>query len=299
MGSDVPELHERADRDCIPGHLPRQLAGLRDSRTARAFSRIAQARPKRLFLVADGPRDASEAAACEAARAVVADIDWDCEVSCNYSELNLGCKNRMSSGIDWVFSQVERAILLEDDCLAEASFFPYCQELLERYQDDERVMTVSGDNFQFGERRTPHSYYFSAIHHIWGWATWRRAWAHYDVNMRQWPAVAQTDFPGDLVPPFAARAQKKGMAAVHAGTLDTWDYQWTFACWMRRGLCALPAVNLISNVGFGADATHCRKPDAFAALPTEPLGFPLQHPPDVDLCSHADQAFLERSLKAA
>ena len=216
----------------------------------------------------------------------------------NYSDTNLGCKRRMSSGIDWVFSSVEQAILIEDDCLADLSFFPYCEDLLARYQDDERVMTISGDNFQFGVRHTPHSYYFSAIPHIWGWATWRRAWKHYDVNMAQWPSVADTNFPGDFLPPYAARSHKKAMADTFNGKLDTWDQQWTFACWMRRALCILPAVNLISNIGFGPGATHCRKPDALAALPTEPIGFPLIHPPAVDLCTRADEAFLERTILA-
>jgi hypothetical protein len=266
--------------------------------TARVFSRIAGLRPRRLLLIADGPRDASESRACDAARAIVEEIDWDCDVQRNFSDVNLGCKRRMSSGIDWVFSQADRAILLEDDCLPDMSFFPYCRELLERYEADERVMTISGDNFQFGSRHTPHSYYFSAVHHIWGWATWRRAWQYYDVDMKQWPAVAQTDFPGALVPPYAAKYQKQKMAEAHAGRIDSWDHQWTFACWMRQALCVLPAVNLISNIGFGPGATHCRKPDALAALPTEEMTFPLSHPTEVDLCTSADSAFLERAITA-
>jgi hypothetical protein len=267
--------------------------------TARVFSRIAQARPKRLFIVADGPRDYSETAACEAARNVVADIDWDCQVTRNYSDVNLGCKRRMSSGIDWVFASSERAILLEDDCLPDPTFFPFCQQMLDRYEEEERVMTISGDNFQFGVRRTPFSYYFSAIHHIWGWATWRRAWQHYDVEMKQWPRIAESDFPGDTIPLSTAKHQKKMMAETHAGRLDTWDYQWTFTCWMRQALCALPEVNLVSNIGYGQGATHCRKPDAFAAVPTEPISFPLEHPPKVDLCGQADDAFLQRAFAKA
>ena len=197
--------------------------------TARVFSAIRELKPSRLFLVADGARNAEEAGACEATRSVISDIDWDCDVKTSFSDVNLGCRRRMSSGIDWVFSQTEQAILLEDDCLPEQSFFPYCAELLNHYADDERVMTISGDNMQFGVRQTPHSYYFSAIHHIWGWATWRRAWKHYDVEMKQWPLVSQTDFPGDMVPPYAAKFHKKLMGDTFAGKIDTWDYQWVFA----------------------------------------------------------------------
>jgi hypothetical protein len=265
--------------------------------TARVFARLAQVRPSKLLIVADGPRDAAETMACEAARAVVSDIHWDCDVQRNYSDVNLGCRGRMSSGIDWVFSQCEQAIMIEDDCLADLSFFPYCRQLLNRYEDEERVMTIGGCNFQFGVRRTPFSYYFSAIHHIWGWATWRRAWQHYDVNMTQWPVIADTNFPGDMIPEFAARYHKRGMNDTFSGKLDTWDYQWVFACWLRRALCVLPAVNMISNIGFGPGATHCKKPDSFASLPTEPIEFPLIHPPKVDLCSTADMAYLERAIR--
>jgi hypothetical protein len=266
--------------------------------TARVFSRIAELRPSRLFLIADGPRNEEESYVCEATRNVVSEIDWDCDVQTNFSEVNLGCKRRMSSGIDWVFSQTEQAILLEDDCLPDASFFPYCRELLERYADDERVMTISGDNMQFGIRHTPYSYYFSAVQHIWGWATWRRAWRKYDVQMRRWPEVAETNFTGDMVPPNAAAYLKKKMAETYAGKIDTWDYQWTFACWLNRAFCILPAVNLISNIGFGPGATHCKKPDVYAALPTETMEFPLSHPPDVDLCNSADAAFLSRAIQS-
>ena len=267
--------------------------------TARVFSRLALARPTRLFIVADGPANAADCRPCGAARAVVEEIDWDCDVCHHYSADHLGCRRRVSGGIDWVFSQCDRAIFLEDDCLPDMSFFPYCQSLLERYEDEDRVMTISGDNFQFGVRRTPFSYYFSAIPHLWGWATWRRAWEYYDVDMKQWPMVAGTNFPGDMIPPYAASHHRRGMADAHAGRLDTWDHQWVFACWMRRALCALPAVNLVSNIGFGPGATHCKKPTAFASLPTQPIDLPLIHPPKIDLCLDADEAFLKRAMMAA
>lgn len=264
--------------------------------TARVFSRIAQMRPSRLMIVADGPRSEVESQLCDAARACVADITWDCDVQWNYSDVNLGCRRRMSSGIDWVFKQCDQAILLEDDCLPDPTFFQYCREMLARYEDEDRVMTIGGANFQFGVRRTPYSYYFSAVHHIWGWATWRRAWRHYDVEMKQWPNVAQTNFP-DMLPDYAASFARREMAETYEGKLDTWDYQWTFACLMRRAMCILPAVNLISNIGFGPDATHCKKPNICASQPTEAIEFPLVHPPKVELCSEADLAFFERSMK--
>jgi hypothetical protein len=271
----------------------------RPDHTACVFAEIAKAKPKTLLLVADGPRNDAEREICLAARKVVQAIDWTCDVTTNFSEINLGCRRRMSTGIDWVFSHAEAAILLEDDCLPHPTFFPYCAELLNRYRDDSRIMMISGDNMQFGQRRTPHSYYFSAIPHIWGWATWRRAWKHYDVNMQDWPTAKASDFPGDFVPPAAARIHRKMMDDVHAGRIDTWDVQWEFACWQRRGLSILPAVNLVTNIGYGPAATHTRKRDPFADLPSEAMDFPLRHPPKIERNALADQAFFDAALKAA
>lgn len=155
--------------------------------TEIVFEAIAKAKPKKLLVVADGPRFAEEEEKCQKARAAVIDkINWECEVLTNFSDRNQGCKYRVSSGLDWVFSEVEEAIILEDDCLPAPSFFRFCETLLARYRDDERVMTISGDNFQLGNSRTEYSYYFSKYTHIWGWASWRRAWQHYDVDMKSW-----------------------------------------------------------------------------------------------------------------
>jgi hypothetical protein len=161
----------------------------RPQTTEAVFAEIARARPRQLLVIADGARtdhpDDSEK--CSAARAVINRVNWDCDVSTNYAETNLGCKQRVSSGLDWVFGLVEKAIILEDDCLPEPTFFHFCQELLERYCDDWRVMHISGDNFQLGHRRSSDSYYFSRYSHVWGWATWQRAWKFYDVEMKLWP----------------------------------------------------------------------------------------------------------------
>jgi hypothetical protein len=251
----------------------------RPLQTARVFTRLAEVRPKRLFLIADGPSDELDALPCDAARSAVNDVSWDCQVSRNYSDVHMGNRRRVTSGIDWVFSRAERAIFLEDDCLPDPTFIPYCDEMLASYADDEHVMTISGDNFQFGVEHSPYSYYFSAVHHLWGWATWRRAWAHHDAQMRQWRRVAETDFPGEFLPTYAAHYHKRLMGQTYRGELDSWQYSWIFACWLRRGLCALPSVNLVSNIGFGPGATNCKRPDASAALRTQPIEFPLRHPP--------------------
>lgn len=267
--------------------------------TARVFARVAEMRPRRLFLIADGPRNVAERDRCDAARQVVSRIDWDCEVRRNFSDANLGCRDRMSSGIDWVFCQVEEAILLEDDCLPHPSFFPFCGELLARYRDDERIMMISGDNFQRGRRRTPFSYYFSRIPHVWGWASWRRAWRSYDVTMSNWPRFRDTGWlESTLRDAAAAKAYRRLFDDTHAGKIDTWDYQLTFAAWQNNCFSVLPDVNLVTNLGFGPDATHTKAPDSpDAALPVEPVEFPLRHPTHVEPCIEADEFTFESSFR--
>jgi hypothetical protein len=254
----------------------------RPDTTERVFETIAAAKPSKLLVVADGPRRdrLDDAENCEATRAIIQRVDWECEVLTNFAQENMGCRQRVSSGLTWVFEQVEQAIILEDDCQPHPDFFRYCDELLDRFQDDERVMAISGDNFQFGHNSTPYSYYFSRYCHVWGWATWRRAWNHYDVRMTQWPELRDTSF----LRSFCDSAElenywRKILDAVHAGEIDTWDYQWAFACWIQSGLTVLPGLNMISNIGFGGSATHTTHQSPFANMAVESIGFPLVHPP--------------------
>ena len=156
--------------------------------TARVFETIRQAQPAKLLIVADGARNEEEAILCQQTRTVTELIDWDCEVLRNYSDVNLGCRQRISSGITWAFEQVEEAIILEDDCLPHPSFFSYCQELLDYYREDKRIWCISGNNFQDGQLRGDGSYYFSNYPHCWGWASWQRAWQKYDRNLTNWEA---------------------------------------------------------------------------------------------------------------
>lgn len=253
----------------------------RPDTTERVFAEIAKARPPKLLVVADGPRAnrPDEAEKCAVTRDIIKRVDWDCKVLTNFSDVNLGCKRRVSSGIDWVFEQVPEAIILEDDCLPHPSFFRFCEELLERYRHDTRIMAISGDNFQFGQKRGDYSYYFSRYNHVWGWASWRRAWQHYDVNMGKWPEARDGKRLAGILGDARQRRYWTDMfERVHRGLIDTWDYQWTFACWIQNGLTVLPNVNLISNIGFGADATHTHKVSAYADMRIEPVEFPLRHP---------------------
>jgi len=254
----------------------------RPDTTERVFSAIAKAKPPKLLVVADGPRidRAGEAERVAITRAIIDRVDWPCEVLTNFSEENLGCKHRVSSGIDWVFEQVEEAIILEDDCLPTATFFQFCQEMLDRYRDDLRIGMVSGNNFQFGDRYCEDSYYFSKYTYIWGWASWRNRWqGAYDVHMNKWPKIRDSGRLVDLVLEKSEIGYwKKIFNRMHSRKADTWDFQWTFANWTQGWLTILPSVNLISNIGFGSNATHSRVITKLANMPVEDLNFPLTHP---------------------
>jgi hypothetical protein len=264
----------------------------RPSETFRVFDRIREARPEKLLVVADGPPPSrpEEVALCHETREVLDRVDWPCQVLTNFAETNMGCGRRIASGLDWAFEQVENAILLEEDCLPDPSFFPYCSELLERYRADERIMMISGNNFQNGVSRTRDSYYFSQFQRVWGWATWRRAWRHYDFEMQQWRRTPNLNMLKELAKNSAIeRYWRQLLDDVAAGKIDTWDLQWMYCVWMQKGLAIAPNVNLVTNIGFGAAATHYVAVDQRLVVPNHPIKFPLRHPTTVQPCKKADE----------
>jgi hypothetical protein len=242
--------------------------------TAKVFERIRQAQPKQLLIIADGPRNDTESLLCNQARTITEVIDWDCEVFRNYSDVNLGCRKRVSSGLDWAFEQVEEAIILEDDCLPDPSFFRYCQELLEYYREDERIWCISGNNFQDGQRRGDGSYYFSNYNHCWGWASWQRAWEKYDYDLASWEKFRDGKYLSSILD---SELEVKYWHDIFEqlyvnGMPNTWDYAWTFTCWQNSGLTVLPNVNLVSNIGFRKDGTHIMGESQLANLITQDIG---------------------------
>jgi hypothetical protein len=265
--------------------------------TARVFERIREARPPKLFLIADGPRPGNEedARGCEQARAVVEDVDWDCEVIRDYADENLGLKRRIPSGLDRVFAEVEEAIVLEDDCLPDPTFFPYCEELLARYRDDGRVVHISGSQL-LPDPPSEWSYDFSRGAAIWGWATWRRAWRYFDADLAGWHAKTKSERKAALREMFEEEAERRhwGFVWDNSREMDNWDAQWAYVA-LSRGLLAInPNRNLISNLGYGDEATNAREdPLGFARRPTQPMSFPLVHPPEVRRNIAADRAASE------
>lgn len=238
--------------------------------------------PARLFVACDGPNPArpGEVEKVSATRAVIEnEIDWPCNIERLYADTNQGCRLGVSRAISWFFEQVEEGIILEDDCVPHPDFFPYCTELLERYRHDTRVWSICGSNFQFGRRRGDASYYFTIHGDSWGWATWRTAWAHYGEAEEKWLDFKQSNRMRDVFPISLERDYwKEVFDRLFSEDLpDTWDYQWWLCCWMNNGLHACPNTNLITNSGYGSDATHTIKASELSRIPLEPLG-ELTHP---------------------
>ncbi|OBK43450.1 methyltransferase type 11 [Mycobacterium sp. 1081908.1] len=251
-------------------------------------------------MIADGPRAdrPGEAAKCAATRAIIDAVDWDCEVHRNFSETNMGCGRRVSSGLTWAFELVERAIIVEDDCVPSASFFEYCAELLDRYESDERVMMISGNNHLFGRAGTAESYYFTRYSHLWGWATWRRAWAKYDPNMTNWPEIRDRKLFDQYFQDKSERYHWEcAFQSFYDGNVDTWDYPWVYSIWANSGLCVAPARNLVRNIGFHAEATHSQGDSIYSSLDAAELELPLSHPATVMASSDMDG--LEARIRAA
>ncbi len=253
------------------------------SEHARAvLDAITSARPRQLFVIADGPRAErpEDVSRCAQTRALIERIDWACDVRTDFSAVNLGAGRRIASGLDWVFEQVDRAIVLEDDCVPHPSFFRFCQELLDRYQDDERIGTICGSNFLMGKARNRWSYYASNFHALHGWATWRRSWQRADMSMRLWPEVRDNGWLIDLCGnERMAKFWAIRFERVYRGELNAWDYPYILSCWLEQTLALTPNVNLIDNIGFGADATNTTFIADFCDRPTEAMQFPLIHPP--------------------
>ena len=283
--------------------MPRQTAAVvllvfnRPEHTRIVANRVREARPRAVYVVADGPRpvNSTDEQLCADVRGVIGDIEWDCPVHTLYAENNMGLKARVSSGLDWVFDHEESAIILEDDCLPDPSFFPYATELLERYASDARIGIVSGNNFLRGHSIDDHSYYFSPDVRIWGWATWARVWKDFSREglNHQW-SVEQAR---QAVARIQSSARRKSLIreAERAHRLNSWALPFVLHAQRQNYLSVVPRENLVTNIGFGAGSTHTKFESFTAEVPTSSLQFPLIHPDTVR--AHPTAGRLEARLE--
>lgn len=276
--------------------------------TKKMFEAVRAAQPKELFIIADGWRNDVEKEKCLAVREYLDNaVDWPCNVHKDYSDKNLGCKMRVVTGLDRVFAQVEEAIIVEDDCVPDASFFTFCQELLEKYRNEPTVMQIAGLNVQQKNKdftTNGASYYFSQFGEIWGWATWRRAWALYDVKISEWPqAKADRVLEKRLKDPAVVDYWEHMFDTIYAAqggrSFDAWAAQWVFAQLIHNGLSAVPQTNLVLNYGDDEDATRVRSdlPGENFRRPVISLTFPLKHPDTIEVNEQADSFTLREGFR--
>ncbi len=266
----------------------------RPSTTKRVFDAIASARPPKLYVAADGPREhvPSDAARCNETRAIATSVHWPCQVYTKFRSHNLGCRVAVSDAIDWFFEQEPEGIVLEDDCLPHRDFFPFCDALLARYRDDDRVVSISGQGHAHAAGTADASYYFSVYNHCWGWASWRRAWRAFDRGIPCWPSRRESRWLHDVG--GGSRQFTTYWRGIfddlYAGRVDSWAYAWTYACWKHKGLSAIPVRNQVSNIGFGDAAAHTTNvDDPRSALATRSMDFPLVHPDTITVDRLADR----------
>lgn len=223
--------------------------------TAQVFEAIRKARPPRLYVAADGPRvgRTGEGERCAEVRGMATAVDWPCEVRMLFRDQNLGCKRAVSEGINWFFEHEEQGIILEDDCLPSMDFFRFAEDMLVRYALETRISMIAGTNYLSGEIGQP--YFFSEHFSIWGWATWRRSWKLYDVEMKEWNGGrARQELKEKFRNPWVRRHFVNTFDLLRREYVDTWDIQWVFSGIMNRSFCLTPSKNLISNIG--VDGTH-------------------------------------------
>lgn len=264
----------------------------RPKTTSKVFDLIKRIRPKRLYVASDGARlnKNNESEKVNLVRKIATSVDWKCEVKTLFNEHNLGCKSAVSSGIEWFFKFEKEGIILEDDCLPHLDFFSFCEKLLQKYRNNKKVLTITGDNFQNSILRGSNSYYFSKYFHCWGWATWKRTWDCYDGKIKFWPKWKKSS---SWINKFPDRAERKFWSdifdKIYLNQIDTWDFPFLACLWYKGGLNIVPNVNLVSNIGFGQDATHTISPtDKNSNLPVASIG-DLIHPTKVVQCKVADE----------
>lgn len=278
------------------------IAFNREAAAREVLGAIRVARPPRLYIACDGPRNEEERPKCEAVRALINEVDWPCEVHTRFSDVNLGVKFGESTAMDWFWENEEMGIVLEDDTYPSIGFFGYCQELLHRYREDERIWAIMGTNLmEDPPPRWGGNYHFSAHGYgaYWGWAGWRRVWARYDVHMKQWPELRDS---GSLNGHFLSRSERKEVEKLFEhtwnGNIRSWDYQFDLGRILNHALNIIPARNLVRNIGFGEEGTHTvNANDPRGNRPVSDVSLPLEHPAHMLVDTDRDKKYFMEHVR--
>lgn len=263
----------------------------RPDTTQRVFNEIRKIQPKRLYVAADGPRKQvmHEFEACKETRGIIEQVDWDCDVYKLFREENIGLRKSVGGAITWFFKNEPYGIILEDDCLPDLSFFSFCEDLLVKYKDNEQIMHIGGNNFQ-PVSRGEGSYYYSKISHIWGWASWSRAWKYFDPEMEGFKEFLKSDKIKEIFDDnYSQKRWLSMLKKSYKPSSKSWAYPWSFSIFNQNGICITPNKNLVTNIGFGIGGTHSlNKKDKFANLQLESIT-KVVHPLEVEVCKEADE----------
>ena len=270
----------------------------REDTTRRVFNRIREAQPPRLYIAADGPRAdrEGEREACERTRQVVANVDWPCEVHHLYRDQNMGCGRGMSSAISWFFEHEEQGIIIEDDILPHIDFFRYCDEMLDRYKNDERIQMVAGCNYFYDGYESTEPYYLSTFACIWGWATWRRVWSTYSFDVNE---LSTEDIRRKIMLSMPQGADSYFLQVYDQmchHLIDTWDYQFVLNQIYYNRYSISPFTNMIENIGMGdINATHTTAENLMVANHKGRSPYPFEHPAIVSPSAEVDRVAMINS----
>jgi hypothetical protein len=271
----------------------------RPTTTNLVLNEIAKVQPKKLYVALDGPRDehVEDEEKCKLVKEIVSNISWDCELKTLYREKNLGCKYAVSSAISWFFEHEEMGIIVEDDCLPSPDFFRFCDQLLDHYKNDTRVRFITGCNFQNNQRINDATYYFSKLSHVWGWASWKRVWDDYDVELEKYKDINPLSLFHDIFQnELLAGDWNNIFNDLINHKINTWDYQLAICNMFNHGLSIIPNANLVSNIGIGVDSTHTFHSAGFDHLQFGKLDKQIIHPTTFLISHEADNNTLFREF---
>lgn len=267
--------------------------------TLEVFQSIRTAKPKKLYISADGPRldKEGEIEVVKRVREIALAVDWPCEIYTLFRDKNIGCQLAPREAIDWFFENEEYGIILEDDCLPSQSFFKFCEEMLFLHKDNKNIMAITGTNITqntFFE----YDYFFSRYPLMWGWASWRRAWSLYDPHIKDWKTLKRKNWLYKLkignIPFLINWTNIFDLTYKLKDNATWWDYQWIYCCWKNNGYTIAPSKNLVKNLGITPDATHTVAYDPIRSnLILNDLTWPLSHPIFIEINNSADE-FISR-----